>query len=208
MNEEILKNGYCLIENFVPQTLKNQIEALFTSGDFPWFYNEGIWGKTSEQSKCLLKCDENVIDPPGLTHALYSDGEKISQYCDIFLFLLMFVEKECNFLIDEILRVRARLTCQFPGHNESKYCGPHVDFSMDKKYYSLIYYVNDSDGDTFLFNETRDNTNLVFEKPTIRARITPRKGNILVFRGDIYHSGNNPIRNKSRLIVNYDFTIK
>lgn len=203
MNGEILKNEYCLFENFVPQILQDDIEKFLLSTDFPWYYHDQI------SNNIFANCeDKNVIFPPGMSHTFYADGNKNSQYCDNFIAILMFVSKECGFSINQILRIRGRLTFQFPGHDKNKYCLPHVDYQMNQKYYSLVYYVNDCDGDTFLFNQVRSEENIVFTKPSIRAKITPKKGNILLFKGDIYHSGNNPIHSAARVIVNYDFTVK
>ena len=60
--------------------------------------------------------------------------------------------------------------------------------------YVLIYYVNNSDGDTLFFDKELNITN----------RIAPNKGKILLFDGDLLHAGTNPKVSDKRIILNID----
>jgi hypothetical protein len=44
--------------------------------------------------------------------------------------------------------------------------------------------------------------------PKIEYRQTPKQGCGLVFNGHRYHAGNYPINFQTRIVVNFDFTIK
>ena len=60
-------------------------------------------------------------------------------------------------------------------------------------HYNAIYYVNDSDGDTVIFNETNKDYSEDFgvmkeNKFTVKQRITPEKGKVVVFPGHYYHA--------------------
>ena len=60
---------------------------------------------------------------------------------------------------------------------------------------NIIYFVNDSDGDTFIFDG--DPLSL-----TIKQRITPKANSILIFDGDFYHASSNPIKSNRRIVIN------
>jgi hypothetical protein len=55
------------------------------------------------------------------------------------------------------------------------------------EYFNAIYYVNDSDGETLLFKK-ENNRYEVIEK------VIPKQGRLLVFDGNIYHSGKTSYR--------------
>ena len=63
--------------------------------------------------------------------------------------LFMFCDK-ASLQLESILRIRMGLFTK--NDAESPHHNPHVDFA--EPHYTAVYYVNDSDGDTFIFNET------------------------------------------------------
>jgi hypothetical protein len=68
--------------------------------------------------------------------------------------------------------------------------------------YSLIYYVNDSDGDTVVFNEQFGDE---FDTVTIAHRQTPRQGCALLIKSGTYHASTSPMLTKSRVVINIVF---
>jgi hypothetical protein len=69
----------------------------------------------------------------------------------------------------------------------------------------LIFYQNDSDGDTIVFNEKfseKKGTILSIDK-----RIRPEKGKVIDFDGDIWHTSSNPCSINYRLVMNVNYVI-
>jgi hypothetical protein len=103
--------------------------------------------------------------------------------------------------------MRANLTLNSAG-SSLKHHLPHIDSFFP--HYVAIYYVNDSDGDTIIFNETNDSydsgdadINKIKTGPfTIKRRVTPKKGKVLIFEGKYYHTSSWPIVNKCRSVIN------
>ena len=73
-----------------------------------------------------------------------------------------------------------------------KYDIPHVDIKdISKNMYTLIYYVNNSDGETILYNETCKGSIYQDEIPlnlTCLERVSPRKNRLLIFNANQLHS--------------------
>ena len=69
---------------------------------------------------------------------------------------------------------------------------PHVDSMND--HYVFLYYVNDSDGDTILYNQQCD-SNTVFSQNDLTEymRITPSAGKAVLFNGKLFHSWKTPL---------------
>lgn len=81
--------------------------------------------------------------------------------------------------------------------------GIHVD--LPKEHIACVYYVNDSDGDTVIYEQniidTPAGTNNVDLKE--HARVTPKKGRLVMFDGRRYHCSSQP-KNGYRCIINFD----
>ena len=84
---------------------------------------------------------------------------------------------------------------------------PHTDYFTN--HYTLLYYVNNSDGDTFLFNQIAETSNPVYpDKMTLKNRISPKMGRAVLFDGLIYHSSSSPIINDERIAININLMQK
>ena len=80
------------------------------------------------------------------------------------------------------------------------YHTPHID--DDIKHWVMIYYINDTDGDTYIFNETYDETK---KQLTINRCISPEKGKFVVFNGKYFHSSSSPKKSTIRSVININF---
>ncbi len=66
----------------------------------------------------------------------------------------------------------------------------HVDHALP--HHVLIYYINDSDGDTYL----QLNKSL--------KKVEPKKGRALMFKGGTMHAANHPKKTSKRLVLNFN----
>jgi hypothetical protein len=85
----------------------------------------------------------------------------------------------------------ARIFLTIPYETNMKHHAPHVDLTTPHT--SLIYYINDSDGDTLFFD---DNDNII-------NSVTPTKGTAVLFDGLVLHAAGIPTKGP-RCIVNYN----
>lgn len=97
-----------------------------------------------------------------------------------------------------LTRVKANLLLQqtaSPDH----YNIPHQDSTGNTL--SMVYYCNDSDGDTILFDQFY--TGIPPERLTIHQRVTPKKNRAVIFDSTRYHASSNPIHTKARFVLNF-----
>ena len=93
--------------------------------------------------------NSNKENTGSLTHMFYGNGEH-STYWNFIKPISYFVD----FDYKRIMRCRGQILTPSPYvEKEYEYNTPHVDHFMDEDFMSLIYYINNSDGDTFLFEE-------------------------------------------------------
>lgn len=208
-------NEFMVVENFVPLPYQQELYDLCL--ELPYHFDISIGYDTSNKNEYTF-LNNNFTDNPGFGHAFVTDGRITSEFWPVVKPLLHFFTLKTNIFVKEVFRVRTRLTIQTPNHDLSKYNVPHVDLLSGKQYYTLVYYVHDSDGDTVIFDKMYDSATQNYEdysdKPlsidsttSVLFRSQPKQGSALFFNGFYYHAGNSPVNYKHRTIINFDFYI-
>ena len=180
-----------VIDDFLSIPDFQSIQRLMQSHEFPWYY----LSHASKQAGSALP--ENAIESFALVHTLYSKFENEHSFqLKNFSPLLGKIEEEFNL---EIIRVRCGMKTHKKDFTDQNYNIPHVDFPF--QHWSMVYYVNNTDGDTWMFDQiyTGDPEPTEF---TVKQRITPKPNRLILFPGLQYHTASNPINKDSRIIIN------
>jgi hypothetical protein len=142
---------------------------------------------------------------PGIVHPLYESNQGIlSPLYNLALPMMFKALADINFKYHATVRGRGFI--QFPtGTNYVNHA--HVDAS--EAHLVCLYYVNDSDGDTVIYDQTvaeiPNLPGLPQDTFTVNQTISPRRGRVVLFDGLRYHSSTTPIGNR-RCVVNFDVT--
>ena len=171
-----------IIDNCILKELQDKIENYFLQNTFPWFYQAHSLQK--DQPKKYKIESKNTFDEPQFTHIFVDKGEVNSSHIDIVIDLL----KELKIEKSEILRCKANL--KFKTNSKKLHNIFHVDHALPHQV--LIYYINDSDGDTYL----QLNKSL--------KKVKPKKGRVLMFKGGTMHAANHPKKTSKRLVLNFN----
>jgi hypothetical protein len=193
-------NDIIEIENIIPVDYQNHLLSLMTSFNFPWAFNPNM----VSGDDCFL---DNKDNHSGFNHFFYEKNEKTSQFFDLVYPLVLSITSQTKLEFNRLIRMRANLTLPNTASNLEWHM-PHIDSYFP--HYNAIYYVNDSDGDTVIFNEVNEDydsgqqdINAIKQNEfTIKHRVTPKKGKILVFPGKYYHSSSFARNSKFRCVIN------
>jgi hypothetical protein len=87
---------------------------------------------------------------------------------------------------------------------------PHTDVTFfpeepvpeTSKFISLIYYVNNADGNTVIFDKKTDQFTQLEELPKVLMEVTPKQGQLLVFDSTHYHCNWTPVESDYRIVIN------
>lgn len=111
--------------------------------------------------------------------------------------------EKTNIKFEDIYFNRAFLQLPLEERFVKEHNGIHIDLPED--HYACVYYVNDSDGDTIVYEQTRHNTECGSQNvPLLEHKtITPKKGRLVMFDGARFHCSSQP-RNGYRCIINFD----
>lgn len=163
-----------------------------------WVYNK----HTSDVNEMDIdQTDTNIKETHQFTNTFFAQdtGPSHNLFGEIAQPLLWMLEKETGLIITQIVRIKANLLTPAPGVDENHYHIPHIDFG-GKGCISMVYYVNDSDGDTRVFDKYCDEGS---NDLTMILSNTPKQGNALLFESDRFHSSSNPINTQARCIINF-----
>jgi len=197
-----------ILDNIIPLKFQNEIKETINSNNFQWYFYNSVFG----ENEIMNPKNKKITETPGIVHTIFMLPQKInSGHYKMCLKLLHYVRNYKKFELKDILRIRIRRTLQTVNHSFEKHNIPHVDLDEADNYKSLIYYVEDSDGDTVLFNDKwnkGDPTALDTKNLNEYKRISPKQGRCVMFNGHVFHAGNNPINYVKRTVINLDFKIK
>lgn len=121
----------------------------------------------------------------------------------------MFLPKfEALLQFKEIYYNRVFLQLPLAYQYKKEHNGVHVDLPSYLKHVACVYYCNDSDGDTIIYEETINDTpgGSKGVKLTEHKRVTPKRGRAVFFDGSRYHCSSQPTMNY-RTIINFDLTV-
>jgi hypothetical protein len=189
MSKEII-----YIENFLPIVFQNYIEDILCGNNFPYnFVDNAAYGLEEVQQKYPdIKPKYTDLNQYAFNHVVFLENEGSSVFFKDLFPIIYFLKDE----IKSILRIRVGMSVKVKDQNVIH--SPHVDYLIPHKV--LLYYVNDSDGDTIFYEKT-ENDYIEFK------RIAPQKGAAVIFDGNIYHSSSTPCKNQRRITINIDYII-
>lgn len=177
-----------IIDNCIPEFYQDYFESA-ALGQTKGYEIENSLPWTAKYEKTA---EEEDVSPLSFKHILKSSAE-LSPYLADFSRIPQTVVTRLGYALNDIIFARLFLT--MPYNTEMTNHAPHTDLNFP--HISLIYYVNDSDGDTVFFEP---------DYKTIYKRVTPKKGRCVVFNGLIPHGAGIPTKNP-RCIVNYNLLL-
>ena len=186
-----------IIDLDLQEEIKNVLvsDYVYYNQPFPWYYLEDI---------TVTYDDPNSQRRPGFTHEYVkyegkekSTGKQLSRFHNL---LLPILKNAClKMEIKDINVLLGRSFLQLPLNLKNRDVDtPHRDIYDRDDFFVVLYYVCDSDGDTIIYNETKES-----DQYTIKQRVTPKKGRVVIFDGVLMHTAEQPLNN-TRCIVNYN----
>jgi len=185
-----------IFDNIIPKKQQEELKNLLLGNNFPWYFVSDITniGNTTQTR-------------PGHCHAYMRLGEVNSDYINEVKKISDNVNKKIKkklkmYLVRSFLQLplNEKLLYKDSKHIEDT---PHID--IYEPHTVFLYYVNDSDGDTLLYNYKSKYKEDVpaYEDIKIVHRVTPKQGRVIVFDGMTWHSSTQPTQGP-RCIVNFD----
>ena len=193
------KNQIWIYDDIIPKAQQDEIENTLLSYTFKWGFIDNVTSGGSHEKR------------PAFGHTFVRNGTVITQEDTIRTIEPIWagcMEKlmERTGTVGKYAFVQSRSFLQVPLRNirGSKLDAHHIDVADE--HFALLYYVCDSDGDTVLFKNMYSKDNPKPPEPhelREKARVTPKKGRVVIFDGYHWHTATQPSKNV-RCIINTD----
>lgn len=193
------------IDNLLPIGYADQIEDDLTKFRFPWYYVNDV---------TYIGQQDGYGDNCGLVHVAYDYGEGPPSEWYPFIKPLVYAIEQSTFTkIKTLLRIRVGFLLKTHELNY-KFNTPHVDFLFP--HLTACYYVNDSDGDTILFDKVLNDVGPTINDSTLSEYIKvtdfnavyqspPKKNSLCLFDGLRFHSSTKPQKHNRRLVITVNY---
>lgn len=156
---------------------RETLQGIFSSSTFQWYYNPTT----------ITKDISPKVNRSQFTHSIYQDETVCSNLYSLIYDIFSY--KIPEFKTHKLNRIKANLNI---AHSNRKILPPHRDLSGGEGIV-YIYYVDDSDGPTILYDGWK------------KIKIEPKKGKLIRFPATMLHTGNVPRKYERRTVINFVF---
>ena len=184
-----------VIDNIISKKEQENLKNIFYSNQFPWFY-------TADVTSSILNKKQSR---PAFSHIFMKDGNINSDYYNIVKKISDNVNKKIK---KKLIPYQVRSFLQLSLDKNligNSIDTPHID--MKEPHLVYLYYVNDCDGDTVIYDYISKGTHILdipfYEDIKIKKKITPKQGMVVIFDGMTWHTSTQPTRG-TRCIINFD----
>lgn len=190
-----------VLDNVIPVELQDRILDMVQDHRFNWhFAPSNIYEGDEVRGQTFL--DNRTIDSFQFYHLfVHTEINYNEPFYEHFRPLVNGIQKAFNLQNTNVLRVKANMLTNNRRFYPLAYNPAHVDGEYD--HWVVVYYVNDSDGDTVIFNQTYGSQ---YEELTEMARVSPKKGRAVCFPGKYFHASSNPTTLDWRCVFNINLS--
>ena len=188
-----------VLNNLIPLTAQNRWKQMSTDRDFRWYYKSDITYHPNAGFPDFYTMERTC----GYSRSVFFEGEldtpELMPWCQQ---ILDGMTEQTGIKVEKLIRIQVNMLCQNPSKTftADSWNAAHTDQNYDHKV--LLYYINNSDGDTFLFDQKYGEQ---FDAFTIKQRVTPTQGTAVLFDGNHFHASSNPINTYKRYAINFNF---
>ena len=166
-----------VFKNFLSSNKADIIEKDLLGPNFEWYWNE----TTSHKGEELKFKTKNTRDTGQFIHKIMMTDFESRLYEG-------FKKVFDKISYHNMVRIKCNLNLNVTGYKKTYHQPIHSDVD-EKGYKSLIYYINDSDGDTIFYNQRHSEDQPMPDKLEVRDRVSPKANRLVFFEGDVIHTG-------------------
>jgi hypothetical protein len=172
---------FTVIDDVLPEDYALSLEGTMLCNSFPYYFFQDVDYGNTQEIQYNFGYVHNFCDRFSETRSEHLEGVIPVAFavCD-----------KMNLALQDIIRIRGVMLNPVGFHYKHK---PHVDIRDFDGYWTAIYYVNDSDGDTEIIVDG-----------TIH-RVQPKRNRAVVFKEKLMHNATKPIIVPARVVLNINF---
>ena len=205
---------FLVIDNFIPQSYQDHLERIFyRQPNEIYEFNANSSGLTEKNKKLLQEAisEYTVKEGPQMVcvplknqNEIWNDVKPLSWFLELYTGITIRSIHRCKINLNPRNESWTK-SIHVPHSDVGSYYDQNLDTKNDQ-YYSLIYYIKDSDGPTIIFDRTADEFFHLKKPLSIIGEVEPKKGRAILLKSDLLHAGTNPVESDSRIVANFVFS--
>lgn len=199
---------YEVLDDFIPADMQQIISDEMMGAT--WRFGRNV---SSVQEDPVIEGHSLARHQNGFHSSIFDIGAPAERNNDRLTGLLLpLISKAANYRLNDkavdLMRIKGGLFV----HGESGVHKPHLDYYIP--HWTFLYYVNDSDGDTFIFDQVAEPVDMNIRplrdpvypsKFTVAERVSPKAGRLVIMDGLLYHSSSAPVEHGDRMTLTFNF---
>jgi len=187
-----------IIDNFLSDEDYKIVKQFVLGPKLHWYYGQYVslgddkHGITDVMAQDTWGFNRDIFN----SEIEYGDDDALSFMVPVMKNIIDLNGKETKFK-----RIRFGMKFLKHGFVDGNYNLPHIDYHFPHK--TLILYMNDTDGDTYVFNEVYEGIDL--KQFTVKERINPKENRAVILDGYQYHTASNPLHHDTRVVINVNY---
>lgn len=178
-------------DNFIPDYYNKLLNDIVFghNSNFSWYYLDNISGKDKTNVKEVIFNE----DQSGFYHLAFTEDQPTSGIYQVLLPFIENIKNTFDIEINKLIRVRFGMNLKTgikAAHNA------HTDLEIPN--FTLLYYLDESDGDTIFYKKENGNLKVDFTNKH-------KRNQAVLFDGLTYHSSSSPINYPKRTTININF---
>lgn len=198
----MILDDFIVVDNAISTTFQNQIEE-YMHNKQPWWFQSDITFSDLQINE-FLKVGVSLKKRFGWGSMIFDKEKNYGTTNHLVTSVLYNAVDAANVKLNDITLIRGFMSSPI---NNQEIDRPHVD--RPGMHLVCIYYVNNSDGDTIIFDKMNDDSDInQYLNPNeqkVLTKISPKKGRCLIFDGRHYHASTPP-SNDVRTVINFNFS--
>ena len=175
-------------DDYLDKKNLDKIIETINSPFFPFYYCERIVRNTDDPYQFYHR----LIGIENYDSSIPIRENQFTISNEMHNFKSLFYDLRKNFDVSIFMRATINFLVPHPEFKKQHHT-PHIDID-DTPHEVFLLYLNDSDGDTFFFENNK-----------ISQTISPKRNRLVLFDGSILHSSSSPVKNNKRQVINIDF---
>ena len=199
-----------IIDDFLPPHLHNYIEDVVSNPTYPYHFIRDVTysngSRQEEQYPGNYPSDRLAMGFAATPFIGYRADQQQFSYFQMFETMVRHVLPTTHDWVLNRLRVGINVP-QSSQHDQYDvdYDCPHIDHhanGLGGDTIVALYYVNETDGDTVIFNEQGLDPP---QQVTIKQRVEPKQNRLLLFDGAYYHASSAPKHHDCRMVITINY---
>jgi len=188
-----------IIDNFLSKTYFKTISELVSGPDFEWSHLNITYNKRTDYP------EPPHLNDYGFSYCFWHEkfGLRKTTHSHFIVPLLYQIldVTDCDF----ILRARADMVTW---SKEDHIYPAHTDFPFPHT--ASVFYINESDGDTIFYNVKPEDVpkDKNYKDLEEYDRVSPIPNRLVIFDGELLHTGCSPTKHKNRILINSNYIKK